>query len=306
MTEPISNGRRLKWNDPLALRIREIRAETAAAGLPYPWRKVDDYFAQPFVVFGRVSYDAHDLTKLLPSNVILNRPVDLPDHFVFDGESRLPLESKSNYTYFLAYRDLGPERSFAKMNKVIFRNASQQCSRISLRYYWIERCAAWDAKMEAEMRRSMQRVVEDRLNEEVARRDTYLNNEWEVVEKGFHILKEMLNYPVVEKESTQTSKDGKTIITVWKPGKWTLSSVSQLMDTLTKVGRLHSGLSTSNSAQKIDANLSDSREANQLALEGDELAMHTFASQKAEAAYFDACEEWKARKQEPIKAMVTR
>jgi hypothetical protein len=176
---------------------------------------------------------------------------------------------------------------------------------VAARMRWRERAAIWDAKIESEMRATGERLIQERMEEEVKRRDTYLENEWQVVEGGFHVIKEMLKYPVVEQESVKTSADGKTIITVWKPGKWTYSAMAQMIETLAKVGRLHTGLSTSNTSQKIDAQITDGRDANQASLSGDELAMHQYASQKAEEAYFAACEEWRSNRQQPVKAMVT-
>jgi hypothetical protein len=296
-----ANGRRLRRGDPLIARIIALGEECRAAGVSYPSRKVDDLYKERFVRLGGATYDPSDCTKLVLSAEGRSRPLVLPDHFVIDGTERLPGESQGQYQQYLAYRDLGPDRTFSLLTKTTKKG---DYATISLRFRWAERVAIWDAKIEAEMRRTAEKLLQSRMEEEVQRRSTYLDNEWQVVEGGFHVIREMLKYPVVEQESTKTSADGKTIITVWKPGKWTYSAMAQLIETLSKVGRLHTGLSTSNTSQKIDAQVTDNREANQAALSGEELAMHQFASQRAEEAYFAACEEWRANRQQPLKAMV--
>jgi hypothetical protein len=296
------NGRRLHRDDPMIARILAIRDECKASGLPYPSRKVDDLYKEHFVRWGGVTYDADDCTKLVLSPEGRSRPLVLPDHFAIDGNERLPGESQSQYQKYLAFRDLGPDRSYGGVAKIA---GSGDYGQIGSRFRWHERVAIWDAKIEAEMRRSAEQLIKDRMDEEVRRRGVYLSNEWEVVEKGFGIIHEMLKYPVVERESTKISEDGKTIITVWKPGKWTYSAMAQLIETLSKVGRLHTGLSTSNTSQKIDAQITDTRDVNEANMSGEDLAMHQYASRKAEEAYFEACEEWKANRHQPVKAMVT-
>jgi hypothetical protein len=297
------NGRRIHRGDPIIEKILAIKEQCAANGLRYPHRAVDDLYKERFVRWGGVTYDANDYTLLELSPEGRSRPIILPDHFVIDGSERLPGEPQHQYAQYLAYRDLGPERSFTLAAKT-GRATPSRVNQVSSRFRWKERAAIWDAKIEGEMRATAERLIQNRMEEEVKRRDNYLDNEWQVVEKGFHVINEMLKYPVVEQESVKTSADGKTIVTVWKPGKWTYSAMAQLIETLSKVGRLHTGLSTSNTSQKIDAQITDTRDVNEANMSGDDLAMHQYASRKAEESYFQACEEWKANRQQPIKAVV--
>jgi hypothetical protein len=65
------------------------------------------------------------------------------------SSERLPGESEKAYRSFLAYRDLGPGRTLAKLHAspppgrrpVVFR----QLEELSSRHRWQERCRQWDA-----------------------------------------------------------------------------------------------------------------------------------------------------------------
>jgi hypothetical protein len=65
---------------------------------------------------------------------------------------RIPHESPQAYISFLAYRDLGPGRTLAKLHanpppgrKVVIR----QRESLSSKHRWVERCRIWDAKVQA-------------------------------------------------------------------------------------------------------------------------------------------------------------
>jgi hypothetical protein len=292
----LENGRRVGPRSDEAQKIAAIRADCVANGVSYPSRKVDDLYEQPFFWYGRTAYDSRDYTILRPSDRARARPVDLPDHFILDGDTKLPGESKVQHSRYLAYRDLGPERSHKLLANTL-GISREALARMAGRWRWEERATLFDAQMEAEARRATQMLVQDQMKVEIERRATYLDNEWKTVERGFEIVTEMLNYPVVEKKSVRVEDNGKTIVTIWQPGKWTMSTVAHLMDVLIKAGRLHTGLSTSNAAVKSDP-LSDERMRQQQgeSMNEEDVQMHTFASQRAEEAYFAACDEWKARR----------
>ena len=64
-----------------------------------------------------------------------------------DGESPQAWES------FVAYRDLGAERSLTKAGELVGR-ARQTMSVFSMKWKWVERCAAWDAELDRQARQA--------------------------------------------------------------------------------------------------------------------------------------------------------
>lgn len=308
MVEIPHNGRTLKRGDPLRDAILAAQRHCKANGVPYPRRAVDDYYAVPFVWLGRVPYRADTLERLVLTQEARKRPVPLPDHSLLDGATRLPAENASQYAKYLAYRDLGPARSLNKVAKVMGRKAygrgaanSGYYSALASRFRWEERVTAWDSHKEIEARRAAEKVLEDQMEEEVRRRATYLSNEWTVIEEGFAVLKQMLKYPVMVKRAETVSKDGKTIVTIWQPGKWSYATVAQLIEALTKVGRLHTGMSTSNTAMKTE-DVTQRPEEKPRESPADE-EMHAYAMRESERRYFEACEEWKAQ-HAPVRAQI--
>jgi hypothetical protein len=299
----VMNGERVGNDSPEALEVKRRIAALKGSGRPYPTMRVDDYFEVPFFWWGRTAYHAETYERLLPSAVARNRAVELPDDYEIDGETRMPGETLKQYQHFLAYRDLGPDRSYSKLMKAV-HTKSHNMKGTMLRFRWEERCAAYDLSMEAEKRRAAQELIQQQIRVELDHRGTYLQNEWDVVERGFEVVKEMLNYPVVEKKETRITEDGKTIITIWQPGRWTLATVASLMDALTKMGRLNTGLITSNAGTRQDASASDRDRdrdrANQQEMNAEEEAMHQFASMRAEEAYFTACEEWRQKRSQEM------
>lgn len=301
--EMARNGRTLAVSDPLRVKINANIKMYKERGERYPEVKVDDLYTVPFVFYGHVPYHALTLERLRLIEQSRSTPITLPAHFIIDGESKLPGERVDQYEKYLTYRDMGPSaRSLRTAATIIYpddRHRIIHTQQLASRMRWEERVAAYDAQMEIEARRSAQALLQEQMAVEAQRRQEYLETEWSVVQQGFAVLKEMLKYPVVEKK--YVSPDGKT--TIWQPGKWTYSAVAQLIDTLTKAGRLHTNLSTSNTASKIDATMRES--IDRPAMSGEEEEMHIYASQKAEEAYFSACEEWKARKNAPDRIMIT-
>lgn len=290
--------------------ILKRTADFKERGIPYPFRTVDDLFAIPSIAFGRAFYDPETLEGLRLSAKGKARPVALPEHFVITGNEQLPGENRAQFLKYQIFRDLGPDRSLNKAAKEWGRKhfkaghsqslfTDSTVSHLASRFRWRERVAAYDAHMEIEARRAQQSLLQDQLREEVVRRKTYLDNEWDIVEKVVERLREMLELPVIETESdTQTvSADGKTIIhtTIWRPARWTYASMAQMISEVAKIGRLHVGLSTSNAAAKIDIH-SNTEGAQHPPMSVEDEEMHQFCAMRAEEAYFAAMDEWKARK----------
>jgi hypothetical protein len=294
MVDLPDNGRRVSWRSPEADEIRRRRQELKERGEKYPSLKVDDFFQYQHFWIGQVCYKEDTYEVLYPTKARRSAEIALPPDWIIDGEKRLPREKQGHYEWFLIYRDLGPERTIGGVEKVL--GYTNRLHSVAVRNRWKERVQAYDTHMEVEARKAAQRLLEEQMAEEVQRRATYLNNEWAVVEKGFGVVNEMLKYPVVEQESVKVTDEGKTIITVWKPGKWTYAAMAQLIEVLTKVGRYNTGLSVPAGQKQLNPG---DNQANKPQMSAEEAEMHDYASRKAEDAYFAALDEWKAQKADP-------
>lgn len=81
---------------------------------------------------------------------------------------QLPVESGPAYAAFLAYRDMGPERSFVGAARVLGKGESL-LRRWAGRYRWRERAWQWDLQQsrhdEAELRQHRATVLRERLDD---------------------------------------------------------------------------------------------------------------------------------------------
>ena len=69
-------------------------------------------------------------------------------------------ESEQAYEAFIHYRDLGTERSTAKVAQALGKSLAliqRWCSR----WYWVERCREWDSAKDAEARRAALKKYKD-------------------------------------------------------------------------------------------------------------------------------------------------
>jgi len=62
-------------------------------------------------------------------------------------------ESPHAFEAFVTYRDLGPSRSLSKAVKKLNKNKTT-LAEWSSQWSWVERCAAWEAKLDAERRQA--------------------------------------------------------------------------------------------------------------------------------------------------------
>lgn len=314
----LNKGRRVRPGDPIYEKIYALHKENAEKDIPYPSKIVDDLYAYDFVWYGRVPYDAKTLCRLQRSRAARSRPLILPEGYRIDGVKRLPGETKGQYTKYLAYRDLGPERTYAAAAALCYPPNTSDGKRWgmnhdfrirALRFHWEERVAAWDAQIEIEARQTMESVKQEQIRDYIERRDAYLQSEQEIIEVGVKRIKQMLSFPPDgQRIVTERDADGREVtVTVIEPAKWTYASLSQFIAELQKIGRLHFGLPTSNNSTKIEASVTqqDRERQNRSPIPPEEQAAHDYASLEAEKRYFAALEEYKDRHQEPERITAT-
>lgn len=299
-----TNGRRIRPGDPLADRINAKSAMHKAAGESYPSERVADYSDHPHVWYGRIPYREDDLVMLRPARNMRYVPVTLPEGYTFDGDSRIPGETKQQHGKYIAYRNLGPARSFTKLAKALgyTTKSIDGLTPLAKRFYWEDRCRVWDAETEREAQQAVIKLHEDQIRDHLERRQLYLDNEHEIVATSIKRIKQMLAFPIDgQRIVMERDAEGREVaVTIIEPAKWNYASLSQFIGELQKLARLHFGLSTSNASQKIEAMLDGSaQQQNRTPLSPEEQAAHDYASLKAEQAYFAALEEFKQRHTEP-------
>jgi hypothetical protein len=94
---------------------------------------------------------------------------------MFDTDApleRLPGESARAHTALLAYAELGPERSLAKLAQLWGKSRSYvgQLERWSARHRWQERVAAYDAQL---ARRALEHAADQYIADIIAHQDRY-------------------------------------------------------------------------------------------------------------------------------------
>jgi hypothetical protein len=142
-------------------------------------------------------------------------------------------ESSPAYEAFLAYRDLGRDRSIDRAALALKgglspgdgRPSSGRLRGWSSRWRWVERARAWDAFLQAE--RDKVAIREARKWE--SRRLAALEANWGLSLELREKLKKMLEFPI----SKQTTKDGKTII---EPARWSYQTIVSLAKAAAEIG----------------------------------------------------------------------
>jgi hypothetical protein len=179
---------------------------------------------------------------------------------------RQPAESGPAYAAFLAYRGLGPDRTLD--DAYAARQAAKRGSEAgaprtspgqregtqgapgcwgkwSVKHRWVDRAAAWDAHLE--------KARQEAAIEEARKRATVSDAEWEVRKLAqrqaewdlrtrlITRAQEMLAFPLAVKTSEEVhEQDGATIkrITVFKPARWAMATVVDMLKLATDLGRL--------------------------------------------------------------------
>lgn len=73
---------------------------------------------------------------------------------------RQPGETSRAYSYFVKYRDLGPERSMDKLRKYLGVKVSQtRLEQLSVKHNWVERARAYDDYIERRKREEKEKAI---------------------------------------------------------------------------------------------------------------------------------------------------
>lgn len=92
-------------------------------------------------------------------------------------------ESTTNYEAFCAYRDMGNERSLAKVGEKLGKSTALM-ERWSAKFNWVERAAAWDVEAD---RLATQKLLKEIANARARQRKQAIKMQ----AKGFELLKDI-------------------------------------------------------------------------------------------------------------------
>jgi hypothetical protein len=157
----------------------------------------------------------------------------------------LPEENGLWYERFTKYRLQGPTRSRLgvynneRLSKGRKKRGSVPSSWVeaSEKFQWRERAFAFD------------QYIRDRVEADWERRQEQLRErEWELAQAMAEKAASMLQFPLVEK--IVSTEDGETVIIA--PVRWSMSDIPRLSSTLSKLGRLASGMETDRPSVDID------------------------------------------------------
>ena len=106
----------------------------------------------------------------------------------------------------------------------------------SAKHKWTDRVAEWDAE---------QNQLLDEQNTEMwlARMAKLREQEWEHSQALIERAQEMLNYPLAQVRKVE-EEDGKTLVTIVMPAKWSLRDAAAYAETASRLARLATGMET--------------------------------------------------------------
>ncbi len=151
-------------------------------------------------------------------------------------------ETSKAHKAFVDYLEL-TDRSLVKLAEKYTKGTPKvrQLKRWSGQYDWVNRAAAWDAHILAEVRQQNERQL-------IERRAKVQETEWDDAEALRKRAAEIDNLPLTKRvlTDTQTSDDGKTITNYYtiEPVRATARDAARLREAASKLSRLSTGLET--------------------------------------------------------------
>ena len=147
-------------------------------------------------------------------------------------------ESEEAHKAFLAYRDLGADRTLERASRDCTKSL-QAFKFFSAKWDWIERCRHWDNFLQSERDKVAARY--QGLWER--RRVQALKENYEIAQALRAKAKQMLAFPLVERNLTE---DGRTIL---KPLRWSLGTA---LDAFRLAAEIESAVLTANRADDFN------------------------------------------------------
>jgi hypothetical protein len=124
---------------------------------------------------------------------------------MLEAWDKLPKESSKAYALFCLYRDMGPDRSIAKVKRLSIEGLSipskTQLLEYSGKYNWVSRAAAWDLAMQKHKELAMKNAIEELARRQVERGTA-------LAEEGMKYLRKPKRKPLTAAEARMYIVDG--------------------------------------------------------------------------------------------------
>lgn len=155
---------------------------------------------------------------------------------------KLAEESDTAFAAFKQYRDMGPDRSIAKLQEKLGKQPTykRQLSRWSADFSWVKRAEAYDADQDEKAQVLLDAAFKEQGTDWATRQIAHREKTWLLSEKLIQRAERMLKYPLVRK---QKSEDGKVVII--SPARWAYADINKLIETADKLARLAAEMPTS-------------------------------------------------------------
>ncbi len=137
-------------------------------------------------------------------------------------------ESSKAFEAFATYRDLGAQRSLAKVGQILGKSTALM-ERWSRQHDWVARVEALEARDEMLVRERMEQHLEEQVEDHAKRRANLVEKVLEVAELAADQAVKMAKWPLSEQQALD--EDGRTIIIA--PAKWSKGTVRQMFDIAT-------------------------------------------------------------------------
>ncbi len=157
-----------------------------------------------------------------------------------------PDESPEAYAAFRAYRDLGSERSTAKVARKLGKS-KQLMDRWSSRHGWVARAAAFDARVTSKQdEKAVTAAVEQITDEWAQRQIAHRQKEWELANTLVEMAERMIKWPLQQSEIVQEYyADGRVkTMTIFEPARWSVRDISALLALADKLATVATNMPT--------------------------------------------------------------
>jgi hypothetical protein len=141
--------------------------------------------------------------------------------------SRQPDESARAFEAFELYRDMGAERSLAKVGRELGKSTALM-ERWSATHDWVDRVKALEARDAMLMRDAVQRHLAERAEDHARRESKLREKALEVRERAMDRSLTMLKSPFYKQERVVDGPGGEEVTVVMLPANWSLSTAVNL------------------------------------------------------------------------------
>jgi hypothetical protein len=138
-------------------------------------------------------------------------------------------ESARAFEAFAVYRDLGAQRSIAKVAEILGKSRAL-LERWSTKHDWVARCQALEARDEMLRREAIEAHLQAKAKDYAEREAALREQALEIREVAAEQALRMLQWPLTEQRAVQEDEEGRPVQLVFVPARWTKSTAKSLYD----------------------------------------------------------------------------